>query len=364
MKLVPLTALTLAACGSGVHSNPSPVGENVTLRAGSHHSCLVKSDGSVWCWGRNQYGELGVPKSTDTSHPVQAQFQDAIAVSPGMQSTCGIKSDSTGWCWGRIIDGSFIPTPNALPNGDNLVQLELAEGGLCALKSDSSVWCWSRAGSPSQLTAMQVIAKDATQVTFDCALMRDGTVQCWGPNNHGQLGDGTTSGTGPVQVMGLADVVEIGAGHNGNCARKRDGSVWCWGDNTAGQLGVSPTSTVCPAGNNMWPCRPTAGAIPGLPTATAMATGGSFVITLVDDGTLVGVGDNGVGELGTPTGNCGDPLHGACSFTPVAVPTVAQVSRFAAGDAHVCVCQSDGAVLCWGQELPATPTVIPGVTCN
>jgi alpha-tubulin suppressor-like RCC1 family protein len=364
-------ALTVTAC-TGIHGDPDKqpdaqqsdapplVVTEHTLRAGGHHNCLVKHDGTVWCWGRNQYGELGVAASVSTGGPpVQSAFTDAIAVSPGNQSTCGVKSDHTVWCWGRIIDGSFHDTPVKLM-GDGFVDISLSENGLCGRRTDGSVACWMSLTTPP----IQAVAT-SEQATWQCAVDAAGSVTCWGDNTYGQLGDGTVTGNGPVQVAGLTTAVEVSGFASSNCARLGDGTVSCWGYNVTGELGVSPTTTVCPYASNMWPCRPTAAPVPTLSNVAEIAVGDGFAAALLGDGTVRAWGDNGAGQLGTTTGGCGSPFESACSAMPVTVQVVHDVTQVAAGGGQACACQRDGALYCWGAEFGGTAiTLVPGLTCD
>lgn len=355
MKLLGIVALVVACSSSGTHASNEAAASG-RLSAGMHHTCAVQNDGSVWCWGRNQYGELGVATMDSSPVPVRAAFADAIAVAGGMQSTCGIKSDGTVWCWGRMISDTFNYVPTQITGVTAVTQLALSEGGMCGLAADHTAWCWT-----SPTTAMQV-ASDVTKVTASCALHTDGTVTCWGDNSYGELGDGTNTGTGPVQVAGLTGAVDVASGANDSCAVRSDDSVWCWGENTAGQLGVAPSSTVCAYASNMWPCRPTAAAVPGL-TAKAIFAGEDFELALRGDGTIAGVGQNEVGELGaTSMPGCTDPFGENCSIAPVTVQTVTHATLVTAQGSHGCAIQNDNAVYCWGEEFPPGVTQVQGFT--
>ncbi len=349
-----ISMILAAACSStGTPSSNDPVTSG-RLSAGAHHTCVVQNDGSVWCWGRNQYGELGVAAMNDSPVPVRAAFSDAIAVAGGMQTTCGIKSDGTVWCWGRMVSETFNYTPTPITGVANVTQLALSEGAMCGLSIDHTAWCWS-----SPTTAVQV-ATDVSKITPWCALHRDGTVVCWGDDSYGELGDGTNSGSGPVEVAGLTDAIDIAAGGNHNCALRSDGSVWCWGENSAGQLGVAPSSTVCAYENDMWPCRPTAAAVPGV-TAKAIVAGDGFELALRDDGTIVGVGQNDVGQLGgASVAGCDDPFGESCSIAPVTVQDVSHAVLVTAQLGHACAIQDDDSVSCWGEEFPPGVTAIQG----
>jgi alpha-tubulin suppressor-like RCC1 family protein len=255
-----------------------------------------------------------------------------------------------------MISDTFNYTPTQITGVSNVTQLALSEGAMCGMSADHTAWCWT-----SPTTATQV-ATDVVKVTASCALHSDGTVTCWGDNSYGELGDGTNTGEGPVKVAGLTGAVDIASGYNHNCAVRSDDSVWCWGENTAGQLGVAPSSTVCAYMNNMWPCRPTAAAVPGL-TAKAIFAGEGFELALRGDGTIAGVGENDVGELGGPSApGCTDPFGENCSIAPVTVQNVSHATLVTAQLSHACAIQADNSVYCWGEEFPPGVTQVPSFT--
>jgi hypothetical protein len=190
-----------------------------------------------------------------------------------------------------------------------------------------------------------------------CALFSDGTVRCWGKNDQGQLGDGTTTRRlTAVAVRGLGGVIEVSAGFGYTCALVDagggSGPVKCWGA-PSGWSGVGPSHrTVVPVN------------IGGVTNAIAISAGIGVACALRADRTVECWGDNSRGELGNGTR--------ASSSSPVPVPGLSGVQAIDAGDQTVCVImQSAGAVRCWGSagyvapDIPLdtlTPTAVPGVT--
>ncbi len=252
----------------------------VDIAAGRDHSLALKSDGTVWAWGNNSNGRLGDNTVLPRSSPVQVidpndpsgYLTDVVDIGAGPSNSLAVKSDGTAWAWGlndygQLGDGSTIDrrTPVQVSIPGEVTALAAGEYHSLALKSDGTVWAWGRndrgqlgdGTGISSPTPVQVIDPNdpgefltdvkaiAAGYFHSLALNSDGTVWAWGYNGGGQLGDGTqTSGASPVKVNGLTDVRTIqAAGHDHSLALKSDGTVWAWGLNLYGQLGVGTTDT-------------------------------------------------------------------------------------------------------------------------
>jgi alpha-tubulin suppressor-like RCC1 family protein len=196
-------------------------------------SCGVKADTSVWCWGGNTYGALGIGNAATTTSATPAQV---------MYMSSGTLTALTG-----------------------ITQVSVAYGGytVCAVGAQGAVWCWGF-GTSGQLGngmvansayAVQVVDMTSTAVTgakdvevayeHACLLKTDGSVYCWGSNNYGQIGNGTAPGTTPipyaVSVGNLGQtatsISTSDSEYPVSCASTADGGVWCWGGNGYGELG-------------------------------------------------------------------------------------------------------------------------------
>ena len=197
--------------GAGTHS---PAGRVLSVSAGGSHTCAVKTDHTLWCWGSNDLGQLGNGTTTDSAVPVRehTHASDWTAVSAGEEYTCAVKTNHTLWCWGSNPSG------------------ELGNG--TTTDSDIPVREHSHAGDWAAVSA----GWDHT-----CAVKTGHTLWCWGDNGTGQLGDGgpTTGSDVPVQEHNHAsDWTAVSAGGDHACAVKTDHSLWCWGNNYSGQLGI------------------------------------------------------------------------------------------------------------------------------
>jgi len=190
------------------------------LEQGEHHGCAEGGDGKLYCWGRNQFGQLGNDTFDDRSTPVAVVAPAGVTLSnlvSGPNHSCAQGSDGNAYCWGWNFFGQLgnntntdYKTPVAVqqPTGVKLSTL--------------------RAGS-----------------VFTCALGDNGKVYCWGSNANGQLGDGTTTQRNlPAEVLAPAGVTftNLAAGMRHTCASGSDGKTYCWGDNEYSQLGDGSTT--------------------------------------------------------------------------------------------------------------------------
>jgi alpha-tubulin suppressor-like RCC1 family protein len=216
----------------------------------------------------------------------------------------------------------------------------------CAIMDAGTVRCWG-ANDDGQIgdgtTTSRPIPVEVPTIAdvflvalgdkHSCALGRNGTVRCWGGNDRGQLGDGTNTGrTSPVLVRGLSEVLEIASGTSHVCARLQDSSVRCWGNNESGQLG---DGTVL---DRNVPVR-----VPHLEGVAQLALGAQHSCARLFDGTVRCWGSTYLGQLGSGKRNIEAP-----GATPAPVPGLAGIAELRAGQNHTCARTRDGAVYCWG----------------
>ena len=228
------------------------------VAAGSDHTCVLLADGSVSCWGWNAYRQLGDGTTMNRSAPVKvvALHSAVQAVAAGSDHTCVLLADGSVSCWGRNGDGQLGDGTTTDWSGPQEVVglyagVQAVAAGLhhtCALRVNGTVHCWGRnrdgqlgdgtttdRSEPAKVvdldSAVQAVAAGNDHT---CALLGDGSVNCWGWNGSGQLGDGTTTNrSAPVKVAGLGSPVQaIAASGDRTCALLADGSVCCWGYGT------------------------------------------------------------------------------------------------------------------------------------
>jgi alpha-tubulin suppressor-like RCC1 family protein len=203
------------ATGSSVPVTVSGINSATAFITGAFHTCAVMADRTLSCWGQNEQGQVGDGTRTNASAPVTvAGLTGVAAVGGGGVHTCAALTNGTVWCWGENEFGQ-------LGDGTNF-----------------------SATTPVQVSGITGAVAVSLGWRHSCALLSNGTVQCWGQNEFGQAGDGTTTNRNtPVQVSGITGAVGITAGwwHH-SCALLGNGTVKCWGVNEWGQFGNGTTT--------------------------------------------------------------------------------------------------------------------------
>jgi len=384
-------------------------GENVLtgvlqVSAGSYHTCALLSDGTVRCWGANWYAMLGDGTDADARlNPVQvlasgstqgsAVLTEVVAVAAGSYHTCALLSDATVRCWGanwsgQLGDGTDLERSNpvqVLAAGSaqgvgvlsGVAAVSHGEDHSCALLTDATVRCWgdnasgqlgdgtrtaradsfevlatgSRPSDPPPVVLSGLVAISAG-ADHTCALLADGTVRCWGENDAGQLGDGSTTGRpSPVEV--LSGVTQVSSGEHFTCALLDDGTLRCWGSDAWGRLGDGD--------NGGW-VRPVPGMVLASGTVdadpvvlsgvTQVSAGARHACALLDVGTVRCWGSNDWGQLGDGSEFlANNPVAVLVSGTAQAPVVLSDVTQISSGFGHTCALLADTSVRCWGANF-------------
>lgn len=339
-------------------STPEKIGTSniIDVAAGWDHSLVVKSDGTVWAWGLNEYGQLGDGTRTDRYSPVQIpSLSNVVAVAAGSSHSLALKNDGTVWAWGyndrgQLGDGTYTDrsTPVQISGLTDVTEIEAGASHNLALKSDGTVRGWGAGVSgqvnnpnygdyarptpiytedrypgctPSTCSSLSGVKQVAAGALHSLALKNDGTVWAWGSNFRGELGNGTNQyqdyADGQIQqVPDLTNVIDISSGTGAyNLVAKSDGTVWAWGENNRGQLGDG-TQT-----DRYAPVR-----ISGLSSAERVVAGYEHSLAVKSDGTLWSWGENTGGQLGDGTYTS--------RISPIRVSSLAAVTDVAAGGSH------------------------------
>jgi alpha-tubulin suppressor-like RCC1 family protein len=242
------------------------------VTAGANQTCAIRSDTTLWCWGYNGDGQLGLGNTTTEDLPQQVTSPASTgwtAVSAGSGYTCATRSDSTLWCWGYNGAGNLgigsttnqeLPQQVTAPPGAGWASITAGFNFTCATASDTTLWCWGNnfdgdlgiGNSVSQDLPAQVTAPASTGWTsvtaggFHACATRTHALWCWGRNDFGQLGIGNTTGQDlPKRVVVPSETgwSLIALGYYHSCATHTGHTLWCWGNNDQGQLGIGSSTS-------------------------------------------------------------------------------------------------------------------------
>lgn len=334
---------------------------SLSVDAGGSHACALRSDHALFCWGSNAFGQLGIGNTTNHSSPVRvtALGTSVTSVSAGNLHTCAIKSDGTVWCWGsngngRLGNGGTTNrTSPVRVTGLPTTAMEVSAGysHTCARTSDRKLWCWGSdffgqlgngvSGSGhDRSTPLQVTSLGSTVLgvsaggNFTCAVKTNGSLYCWGRDIEGQLGNGRQGPflhySTPQLVSGISSVAGVSAGDLHTCARKTDNSVWCWGYNGFGEVG-NGTRT-----NQTVPAQVTT-------NASNVSAGGYHTCARTGTSTALCWGRNSNKQIGD--GSSTDRL------VPVKVTSLgSSVGSVSAGGFSTCARRTNNSLACWGDN--------------
>ena len=244
-------------------------GEPYQVCGGPFHSCAWKTQGPIYCWGTNYGGELGAGHQFQTLAPLQVlhlqsvkQVRTGGSGPPSAGHSCAIDVNDSLWCWGwnsegQLGVGDFVnrSTPTQVPGLSGVVDVRLGDKHTCALDGGGAIWCWgafdsgqlgAREPGPVESPARLITPHDAVELAVGnwhgCLRTAAGEIRCWGRNAWGEVGsgDGQTHDT-PIVVAGTSGALQVSAGSTFSCAMTAARKAVCWGQSyyTDGPLGDS-----------------------------------------------------------------------------------------------------------------------------
>ncbi len=346
--------VTSSSRGSGTCSGcfsylPVVPATTVTLADGGSHTCGLAATGAAYCWGLNDYGQLGNGSTRNSSTPVAvAGGLTFLTLAAGYDHTCGITSDGAAYCWGRngegqLGNGSFTSSsvPVAVTGGLSFSAITTGGGQTCGLTSAGRAFCWG-ANDFGELgnggfTSSSIPVPVAGDLRFGavakgfgfytCALTSAGAGYCWGDNST------TDPIPIPVPVSGGLSFTTLATGSFHSCGLTSGGAAYCWGDNHWGELGAN-TCDICAAVTPV----PVYGSL----SFRTIASGGGYTCGVTSTAAGYCWGNNEKGQLGDGST--------ANDSAPAAVSGGLRFRVIAPGYDHTCGFTSDGALYCWGDN--------------
>ncbi len=328
-----------------------------TVSAGSEHTCGVRTDHTLWCWGDNSAGQLGLGDRTTHAVPSRVGTESNWAqVSAGGlygDYTCAVRTDKTLWCWGDNFAGKLglgdtrnRVVPSRVGTRSDWAQVSAGSYHTCAVRTDNTLWCWgvNFAGQlglgdrttravPSRVGTRSDWAQVSVGSYHTCAVRTNNSLWCWGYNYVGELGLGDrTTRTLPRRVGTRSSWAQVSAGSSHTCAVRTNNTLWCWGDNYVGKLGLGDTTT-----------RTVPRRVVGTRSDWAQLSAGSgHTCATRFDHTFWCWGGNGLGQLGL--GDTEDRT------VPEMVGTRSDWDYVSAGELHTCGVRADNTLWCWGDN--------------
>ncbi len=377
---------------NGLASQCVPMGNDCIqqIAVGIDYACVLKTDGTVWCWGANDSGQLGNGTMTDTATPTKIpNLTDVTEISAAEVHACALKKDHTVVCWGADDSkqlGQCDPPDNPVPNPVVVQQFaltipasgkpsvaddvcvkpnapfqaqHLSSGGEhnCAIGMDGQLYCWGEnsTGSTGGQSGQQPLQADGTgfddvpgptvisggfdgpvQVKcgdeFSCVLRDENSTWCFGSNSLDSVGNSTALDSQPsaLQVTGVSDATSLVLDDDAGCVVTHDGSLYCWGNGATGIFGSTTN------GN-----QPTAKRLLGVSNAFAGPSANTVCVTQSDN-SFQCFGSNNRGQTGT-----GSLATNILTPTPAKIVTVKDA---ALGQDNTCAKTTDGALWCWGDN--------------
>ncbi len=325
----------------------------IAVSAGVDHTCVVRANGTIWCWGANATGQLGDGTTTRRLVPTQVVSGVSFASVSASSHTCALTAGGIAYCWGdnawgQLGTGNFTSslTPVAVAGGLVFAKVIAGAAFSCGYTTAGVGYCWGAVGARlgngvnGTVNTPTAVAGGLTFTAMSlfndnhvCAVATGGTPYCWGYNADGAVGDNTTTSRPvPTLVAGGLTMSDVASAHYHSCGLTVAGAAYCWGDNNVWQLG--------------WGTPGTDSRVPGPVVGGhvfASLTSGHGTCGLLASGAAYCWGYNANGELG----------DGTVTWRAAPVPVTGGLlfNKLSSGNGYRCGITTGGALSCWGYNV-------------
>jgi alpha-tubulin suppressor-like RCC1 family protein len=333
-----------------------------SVSAGGDHTCGIRHDGKLYCWGDDSNGQVGDGNfiSTHKTPGRIGTFEDWAEVSAGGAHTCGVRSNGKLYCWGAdyvsqvgngVDAGSDVLSPQRIGDFEDWADVSAGRLHTCGVRENGKLYCWgygamgqlgyvSGGGDPNVPSRVGSF-EDWTTVSaggdHTCGVRANGKLYCWGFDNAGQVGDGNgTTTTGPPtprRIGSFEDWSDVSAGGAHTCGIRHDGKLYCWGGDGSGEVGNGSPSSPVDA-----PQR-----IGTFEDWSEVSAGGGHTCGVRRNGKLYCWGYDNKGQVGD-----GDAAFAA--ITPRRIGSFEDWATASAGSLHSCGVRENGKLYCWGND--------------
>lgn len=336
------------------------------ISAGAFHSLGIRQNGSLWAWGKDDFGQcLGTGNLVEHRTPVRVgTASNWVSVTAGSYHSLGLRADGTLWAWGddnagELGVGRLAAAPQQqVATATNWSQVSAASGHTVALRTDGTIWSWgynpggeigtttltlNTVSEPLRVGSLTTWVRIAAGMRHTAAIRADSTLWLWGANDRGQLGEALTTANyyryAPAQLAMGQKWTYVACGASSTFAVRADGTLWAWGENPRSQLGLGPQAAstssffqpqqIGTAGN--W---------------ASVAVGSGHTLALRTDGTLWAWGYNNSGQVGNGIyGTLGNDVQ-----QPIQIGTATTWRQVAACNTSSLALRADGTIWSWGEN--------------
>jgi alpha-tubulin suppressor-like RCC1 family protein len=334
-----------------------------TASTGGAHTCGIRHGGKLYCWGWDAFDQVGDggTNSNEVASPTRiGSFEDWATVSAGNYHTCGVRKNGKLYCWGYDGTGEVgngdttgrVTTPLRIGTFEDWANVSAGSYHTCGVRKNGKLYCWGSDGAgqvgngpgdsnilaPVRVGSFEDWSTVAAGASHTCGIRHGGKLYCWGSDVTGQIGDddGTNDNvTAPKRIGSFEDWATVSAGANHNCGVRKNGKLYCWGLDSSGQVGDGDSTS----DNVTAPRR-----IGTFEDWAGVDAGTNHNCGVRKNGKLYCWGNDGSGQVGD-----GDEAGNVTS--PRRIGTFEDWANDAGGASHTCAVRANGKLYCWGADL-------------